>query len=458
MSAIEEEENALKTYRDYYDGDQGVELTDRQEEYLAEAVTSFGNICKRAVHIPADRLRIPEGGIVPIDKNSQAYADEARKWWSDITEADEGNDTDAFGLQPEIYKASCRDKAVGVIVGWDDNLEKPTFMPNLLYDGDTGLIRFHYDDNNKLLFASKRWTVWNPLKAGETGKRRLTIYTDGYIERFESDPNTAGGWRQMTPEEVGLPNPQPWTENGELNGIPLGCAVIPFENPSGSELEDIVSLQQVLNHNLGTFDTSIDYHGFPIFYTVAGDFPLDSSGNAEIPNYQPGMAINLVEGGSAGRIEAADLQKLFESGVMSWVQIIALVKGWPMWLFDRNQQPPSGIALQQMERSLVEQIRTKQNAFSSAWRKVFNLARKLHKQQTAQDLPGQIRFEWEPAHTVDPVADMEAKQKEFEAGQYPIVTRWRLLGKSDEEIAQMLEDKRREDDLGLADLTLGIEQ
>ena len=141
---------------------------------------------------------------------------------------------------------------------------------------------------------------------------------------------------------------------------------------------------------------------------------------------------------------------MFEAGVISWVQMLALVKGWPMYLFDRSQQPPSGVALTIMEQSLVNQIKRKQRAFSGSWRQAFNMGRKLHKLNTGQDLAGQIKFNWQPIEVKDPVAEAQLLQAEFEAGQYPIVTRWRRLGNTVEEIAQMLQDAAQEDSFGLS--------
>lgn len=63
-----------------------------------------------------------------------------------------------------------------------------------------------------------------------------------------------------------------------------------------------------------------------------------------------------------------------------------------------------------------------------------------------------------PVFGRDPLDDLELQEKTFTIGEYPIVTRWREMGKTDEEIAAMLADKQREDDLGLADTVTGISQ
>ncbi|GIK36557.1 MAG: hypothetical protein BroJett011_03900 [Chloroflexota bacterium] len=436
QSAQQEEEDKIITYRAFFEGDQGVELTDRQKEYLSDP-KSFGNVCKRVVGIVKDRLSLSEAGISAADTAGQRYAEAVTGWWS-VGELN--------SKQKEIYEASLRDTSVALIVGWDTVNSRPTFTPNLIYDGETGLIRFHYDSDNNLLFASKRWTVWNPLKPGETGKRRLTVYRPGAIERYEADEKVPGGWRFLQPAELadaenpqGLPNPQPWTDTGDASGQPLPIPVIPFENPGGSELADVVTIQQLLNHGLGTFDIATDFHGLPILWFHNAEFPVDEeTGEETIPEFGPGTAINMKgDSAGAGRIEPADLVKLFQAGVLSWVQVLALVKGWPMFLFDRAQQAPSGIALQIMEGGLVSQVEDKQIVFGGAWRKAFDVARQLHRRYTGEELPGELKLTWKSAKTADEQGEIETKARKFEAGEIPTEQRWEELGYTVEQIAKM---------------------
>ncbi len=436
-AAQEEVEDNIKTYRDFYEGDHGVKLTDRQKEYLSQDVDSFGNVCKRVVGIPKERLAIDETGVVAFNAESEIYAETATDWWLD---------NNLGSKQKDVYEASLRDGLAALIVGYDERKLRPTFTPNLLYDGETGLVRFHYDSDDNLMFASKRWTVWNPLVPGETGKRRLTIYRADVIERYEHDPRTPGGWRFLTPAELGGPNPQIWTEDGTASGDPIGIPVIPFDNPTGSELADVINIQELLNHNLGTFDVSIDYHGFPLLYFTGLDLPVSATtGKAQMPDFSPAQAIRLREGGTAGRIDPADLKNLFEMGVLSWIQLLAIIKGWPLHLFERSGQPPSGIALKVLEGSLIAQVEDKQDVFGESWRQAFDVGRKLHRLRTGEDLAGDLLFNWHPAEISDELTHVETLAKKFEAGEIPVIQRWRELGYTREQIDQMLKDRQQVD-------------
>lgn len=436
QAAIEEEEEKIITYRDFYNGEQGVLLTDRQEDYLKTDPESLANLCRRVVSIPKERLELDNHSLTPADDKSQEYSDVVTTWWKS---------NNLHSEQKKFYEASLRDSSVGVIVGWNEVKGIPTFTPNIIYDGETGLVRFHYDADDNLLFASKRWTLWNPIDLNESGKTRLTIYRPDTITRYEANLTGGGNWRLLEPREIGgLANPQIWTDTGTVSGEPLGIPVIPFENPTGSELADVVALQELLNHNISTFDISIDYHGFPLKWFSGADFPIDATtGQAQIPGFGPGSAVLLRDNGQAGQIEPADLVKLFQSGVMSWIQILAIVKGWPTFLFNRSEQPPSGIALQIMEGSLVKQVEDKQAVFSGAWRQCFDMARKLHKLKTGQELVGELELVWKSAKTNDELNEIRTKREKFEAGDIPLTQRWKELGYTQDEIDEMLAEKEK---------------
>lgn len=428
-------EALVEAYRLFYDGEQGVKLTDRQKQYLIGRgdgldVDSFGNICRRIVNVPRDRLELKASGITPADPDAGVYAEMVTDWW---------NANELNSQQKDVYRAALRDGSVAVIVGWDG--EKPTFTPNLVYDGNTGLVRFHYDNDDHLLFASKRWQVWNPLVMGATGKTRMNVYLDDRIERFLEDNSVAGGWRLMEPAEVSeesggnvTENPQPWKDSA---GEPLGIPVIPFEAPSGSELTDVMTIQKVLNHTLGELDIAVDLHNWPILWGAGLELPLDTSGDPEIPDYGSGKFYSLAAEGRMGRIEPADLEKMFRSGVLSWLHIMAIVKGWPLFVLDRSAQPPSGVALRVMESNLVEQVVDMQVSFGGDWQVAFEMGRRLYRVNGKGELEGELAFVWESPETADEKMAMETQAQKWDVAQVPIEQRWRESGYTEAQIRDM---------------------
>jgi hypothetical protein len=474
--AQSEVEADIALYRDFWDGWQGAVLTRRQREYLANPVHrpqtnnqygpithapptgrqvgSFANICRRVVDIPGDRLALTDAGISPADTAADAYAGAVTGWW-------QANQLDS--LQKDLYAAALRDGHTALVVAWDNTLKRPVFTPNLVYDGGTGLIRFHWDNDGSLVAASKRWPQWFGLTL--TGRMRLNVYLPGQIERYLD--GGAEGWQLMTEEELradalgsGAPvvtrNPEPWTAR---DGTPLGIPVIPFDNPGGSELASIVNIQKLINHGLGSFDMAVDHHGWPILVAAGLNLETDpQTGKPVAADFSTDRLIRVEIGGDVKRIEGANLEQMFQSGVMSWFKVAAFVKGWPYFLFDKTGQPPSGVALEHLEGALVAQVEHKQQVFGGAWKTAFELGRRLHQLYTGDELPGELTLTWQSAKTADRAADMQTQKTKWEAAQIPIITRWRELGYTEDQIEKMLVDKQREDDLGLADTVTGIQQ
>jgi len=469
-NAQNEEEGRVQIYRDFWEGEQGIVLTDRQEDYIltlgsAEKTTreslrqnvrgsmpgSWGNICPRVVNVPKDRLSIDSEGIVPANPESTAYADQVSEWW-------QLDGLDA--KQKDIYEASLRDGVGAIIVDWNEEEDRPTFVPNLIRSSEEGLVRFHYNVDNELIFASKQWTIVDTLNPDGSGATRLTIYRPGLIDRFIGDDGFAGGWRPLVGDELeGKPNPQFWTDTGMQSGNPSGIPVIPFENPGGSELKEIIIIQELLNHNLGTMDIVIDTHGLPVLWMVNANLPINTTtGVAQLPDFGPGTGINLNEGGSMGRLEAADIQKLFDGGVLSWLQILALIKGWPLHFLDRSQIPPSGTALRQAEGSLISQVKDKQIVFGAAWSKAFDQARKIQAMRGGEKLLGSLKFNWTNPATVDPLLDAQAMEAKFNALQLPIISRLREAGYTQDQIDQVKKDAQAGDDFGLVEFEAEADQ
>ena len=139
-----------------------------------------------------------------------------------------------------------------------------------------------------------------------------------------------------------------------------------------------------------------------------------------------------------GRIEPADLEKMFRSGILSWLHILAIVKGWPLFVLDKSAQPPSGVALKVMEGNLVKQVTDMQVDFGGDWQAAFEMGRKLHRANNqAGELEGELELTWEAAETADEKAEMETRAQKWETAQVPIEQRWREAGYTEEEIAQM---------------------
>lgn len=438
IQAQSEQETAIQRNREFYDGEQGIKLTSRQREYLGDIANdlqkqAFANVCRRTVEIPLERLRVDQ--VLPAEDESIEYAKVVSQWWDDA-----GLDA----IQSELYEKALRDKASVIIVGYDRVLKRPTFTVNELYDGVDGQVRLHFnEDTDELMYASKRWKSWDEESQTATGPTRLTIYFDNRIERFEDDSEAPGGWRLLDPLEVdptgATPNPQPWTDTGKEGGESLGNPVIPFWNPGDSELDDVLMPQKSLNKGIADLISSSDMHGFPILTATGVVWPTDSSGNVKKPEMGTGMILYTPnEQGGFGRIEPSDLKPTFDVSVMGWMQIVSIIKGWPMHLFTRGA-PPSGEALKTMESSLISQVKRKQSVFGDAWRKVFKLGAKLDEifSKAPDFSENRLKFDWHPPAARDEKQQAEAQEIKWRSTAVPTEQRWIEAGYTPEEITKM---------------------
>jgi hypothetical protein len=438
---MQEEEREIFRNRKFYAGEQGIALTARQREYLGDFWTditdeSLCNVCKRVVNIPLERLAV--ASINSDGAGASTFADEVNRWWKIGQSAyksrgKRGVKSSQLGSwQYDIYEASLRDSVSCLIVGWDT--DHPTFTLNEIYDGTDGSIRLHYsEDDATLLFASKRWHPYDMTKLAPSARTRLTVYLPDSVIRFEDDANAPDGWRQLTEQEAGFPNPQPWVD---VTGQPLGIPVIAFWNPGGSELDDAIMPQKAMNKSLADLLASQDMHGFPLLALKGYKTIPGADGKPSQVKISPGEAITMPTDGDAIRIPGADLAPMFNTGVLGWLQLISIIKGWPLYLL-MNGQPPSGVALKVMESSLVAQVVRKQEGFADSWMEAFDMGARLYTAMGRGVLTGGIKIEWKDPETEDPLAKYQALTAKFDTGQIPIPQRWRELGYTDEQIADM---------------------
>lgn len=391
VQAQKDDEAALQLRRDFFMGEAGVPLTEKQREILGpladDVDRSLCNIAKRAVQIPLERLEI-EQIEAKEGTGGEAFATLATEWM-EANEKVSPDKREQFS-QYDVHESALRDSISCVIVGWDG--ERPTYTRNELYDGVDGQIRLHFSpDTGALLFASKRWQTFDPLKPLASGKTRLTLYEADQITRYEADTNTPGGWRVLDVAEIGdeniTANPEPWLD---IDGNPLGIPVIPFWNPGGSEMDDILANQRLIDKSIVDVMSANGAYGFPRDALIG--FMGDSLAVA------PGYAIKVPIGGDVKRLPGADLSPMFNVVTMGMIQIASIIKGWPVYLWTRGEVP-SGEALKVLEASLISQVQRKQEYLEASWLSCFELGRKLYRKFGGEELTGELKIAWRNPET-----------------------------------------------------------
>jgi len=414
-------EQNISEFKQYYSGFQNVRLTKRQKEYLkcdSEMANSFVNISKMVPNIILDRLAIvPNGnGIIAVDDMSSDYADEASRWWLQ-------RGVDKFAT--DLHRFVLRDGVAALFVEWINDM--PLFTPKPIWTGPReGGVRFHSESDTvdtEFGFCSYQWPVQQyTVDGGEISDTltRLNLYNksineDGgsLIYRFKSTDGQS--WTPLTEDEIfnelgiRVNNPQELP----ISEIPI----IKFVNTGQlSEIADIFRLQQLVNKSVGDIDIGADYHAFPLL--AADEFP-----NAENQKIEPGV---LIRAKNVKRIEPANLEMVWNGTTLKYVDMVSLVKRWPMWLLNpREFSVPSGTALRVAERPLISQIREKQNSLSPQWRLALNVARQWNNVLTTNELAGDINIKWQPAATENVIEDNRLVVETAKLAGIPDETIWR---------------------------------
>lgn len=455
-----EEELLVATFKRYYEGDQDVELSRRQKEYILEQLglpNSLGNVCKLVVSVISDRLRIEARGegVRAFDADSTVFAEKASKWWT-LAGLD--------ATQSDVHRNTVRDRLAAVFVEWDVEENRPIITPAELWSGTSfdSSVRFFTDGNDNVIFAAKEWEYVDFSEDDTLDWVRLNIYQPGgayqddetgeiieftaNVTRYIYRKGTGdAGAILLTEEQVSFETRGRVTTNPQE--LPTGTIpIFRFENfPDHSDIEEVIRQQDIINHYLSTIDISVDYHGWPML--TAEEFTNDDD--------HPVGPGEMLVGKNIKRVDPPDLEKLWKGTVIEQLRLLAILKRWPIWvlLTDSSGNAPSGEALRRQERPLVSQIEEKQNYFSIYWQNVFEHCRQLHNYYNDSDqIEGTLLFDWvDPSTTNQPETQRTKAETAAMVGMSMYTQLERIFGFTDKQIIEEFARIKREQEMGLLD-------
>lgn len=451
------ESERIRALRDYYKGDHPVFLSDRQKEYLGKDLTEgefpfAHNVVKPVLDTLRERLSVAgftvngagvedttEGGITPEAGVAQLFW----AWW-------EENQMDA--QQIRLYRRTLRDGKSYVMVDYDNENQRPRFTLHKVDDGTTG-IQLHRDPEHpeRILFANKYWYTFNPLEPGKTGLARKTTYLPNQIRKYILGKK--GEWEPYAEEDGGV-WPLPWVD--PQTGESLGITAIEFENPGGSEVAQIIGLQNLLNKTWLDLGAAADAAGFPIlvteyepgaspdqqFGTVTDDDDIEDEDEFHIA---PGRMLEVE--GRIHRIEIADLGQLINA-INLIVGTVAGQTRTPQYYLRPmgGNDVPSGESLKQLESGLVSRAVERQLLFGQRWGDVMGMAYRVAR-AFGPPLPEVAKLRcatvWESPETRHEKTDAETGQLHKNLG-IPDEEIWAKLGYSPAQIARFKATQRSE--------------
>lgn len=461
MDLVEDEKErqaAIVKARDYHDGEQPVEITDRLREFLGlssgaaspytyDPLAPQGgspfvlNVSRIVVDAVVERLN-----VIGFDSDEPAGADGTKPlaaWaWQRWTQ----NRMD--GTQGETHTAAVRDGCGYILVDGDDVQRRArfTFLPEYTdaaeCDGDGYGIRLAYaGDEDTIVYAQKFWIETRITAQGEritrNAVRRMDMFWPDRVERYEMQK---GAWARY--QEQGVPWPRPWVDT---LGRPLGIPVIPFCNVDDRcEASDAWPIQDLINKTLVDLAAAADIAAlglmvtFGFFPTTDGQPPAEDGSNALV--IQPGSFISTLKpprDADAKRIPGEDVTPIAQL-IQQYILWLAGVTSTPASRFTPSTNVKAEGTLKTEEIPLLAKIRPKQTIFGNAWEDVLYMARRIENTFYGGALDEEVMLttQWAPTATRDELQERQALLVEKQLN-VPDEKLWAKLGYSQDEIAEM---------------------
>ena len=370
LNWMEEEEidrqAKYRQYREYYNGEQNAQLTDRQADFMElDTDQEFSlNLCGLVVDQLERRM-----SVAGFDAPGELGGKEGLLWtWWKKEKMD--------ARQSAVHLSAVRDGDTYVIVSWDQELGRPRFSPNMAFDGTEG-VRIHYsDETDEIVAATKRWVVRTFNNDGVGERRRMNIYYPDRIERYISDESLTGGsWKLYTLD--GQDGILDWTDE---RGRPLGVPVKHLPYKAGgyrfgkSILEDVIPLQNLLNKAVIDVIAAADTTAFRIYWATGTDVTDEDDTPIKI---HPGTFITSDNPDARfGYLQGEDLRPMIEVVDMFKVSI-AQVSETPLHLFQVSGQNASEGAQKQQEVGMINKAEKWGIAVGNFWEDVMQCAIRL---------------------------------------------------------------------------------
>lgn len=431
--------------REYYDGVQDTQLTDRVRQFLqAKRDADFTvNYCPTVVNAKADRLKVT--GFNADDIQKALYWD----WW-------QKNRMDR--TQGIVHLSAIRDADAFLLVEWDNEANMPRFYYEPVYAGSGMMVYYSDERRDEIEMASKTWQI---RSGSGTGKKvRKNLYLPDRIEKYVGHSDIAyGNWQpydeddttQIRPGKLGMAGVHWWTDTGTETGDPLGIPVVHFKNNDTggaygtSDLRNVIPVQDALNKAMVDLLGAMDANGFPLFAGYGFDWSTLEVGPgaiASVTKDAPGAKLEVLAG-----INPQGLLNVYNALVLE----IARISGTPLSYFQASGQVAAEGTLKQQEITLISRVEKAQTDFGNGWEDAMKIGRRLHNafsDDAPLDTDVLIESIWEQAETRNDKEHAETLVIKQSLG----VSDEKLqeeLGYTPDDIASFARAKRRKQAMGI---------
>jgi hypothetical protein len=298
------------------------------------------------------------------------------------------------------------------------------------FQNDSRLCHAEYDGANPRMmrFAAKWWPV-------DTGGVRLTLY---YPDRFEYYITGKGYKVGETPDAKAFePYGEEPTAANQYGMIPVFHFRSNRRRPK-SQLAGVIEVQDMVNKLLADCMVAAEFGAFRQRYVIsqAGIVNLQNNPNAI---WDLVAADKDSQPTTVGEFQPTELSNYLEA-INKLSADIGIISRTPRHYFYAQGGDPSGEALIAMEAPLNHKTVQLQSTVQPTWRDLYAFILMLRGVNVDSR---SLWAQYEPAETTQPYTTAQIRELSVRAG-LPLTTTLRDEGWTDDELAQMEEDKQAE--------------
>lgn len=354
-------------YRDWYGGEHGAVLSDRQAElFEASGIPFSDNFTDQIVDAATRRLK-------PTGYSFTPESDIA----TDAVEAIHKRNRMDLGYARVHHNAIKLGDAF-VICDFDTDTNEATITYNR-----PDYMRPEYDDNGVMLWASKKWQTdrVSPFNPEGDDIYRMNVYYPDRIEKFYTAED-GGDWLPYM-DSTDLLWPVPWIN--ESTSEPLGIPVFHFRNRhvdedfGVSEIRKAIPQQALLNKSVLDLDLVMDTQGYPQRYAAGIDTTENADGQqvpVELPSGPGETWVTENENAKFGQFAPAEV-----AGALAAIEMVTLhmsaSNATPIHDMIAGNKSASGESLKMKDSGLGDKVEEKQTGFGNTWEDVILYCFKL---------------------------------------------------------------------------------
>lgn len=446
---LREEWDELDKFRNYYDGEQGLVYgTDKFQELFPSFDGFEDNWCGPVIDAMADKIKLLGVSIDSEDEedegDKEGTSDLAQQIWNVF------RDNDIDEQQADLTEGVFVEGRAAVIVWRDEELgARIDWNPAKLVK-----VRYAEDDYRKIDVAIKRWE-------GPSGRVYVNVYDENEVRKYEETgrlsttetkpPGVTGTVPERSPS-MGLGfrfvEGEQWPLPHDFGEVP----VVEFPNKRGSELSDVIPLQDAINYLLVSTFVAAEFDALRqrVFFTHLKE-PEGGWKNTpgQVWHLSPHLdADGRATHGQADEFSGADLGA-YRQIIEMVLQHLALTSKTPVRMFFKSDRggrgdAPSGESQLIEDEPLLDKVEDRMTRLGNKWFHVVRLVAK------AIEVDAPIRGEmiWLDPRSKYRSNLLDEAIKMMELG-LPLSWIVKKLGLQPEELAELqsaLEEKEREEE------------